>query len=122
MIRIAASLILAAVLAASAVTQPLAQDRPLQSERREQPVRIQVAMNFFVAGSTNETTAEPEAVRERARRIVYEMASKECVVLQSVLAKDCRLENVTVNVNRQMGQQVEGYMVSGNMTYSVTLK
>jgi hypothetical protein len=122
MIRIAASLILAAVLAASAVTQPLAQDRPLQSERREQPVRIQVAMNFFVAGSTNETTAEPEVVRERARRIVYEMASKECVVLQSVLAKDCRLENVTVNVNRQMGQQVEGYMVSGNMAYSVTLK
>lgn len=36
--------------------------------------------------------------------------------------KDCRLENVTVNVNRQMGQQVEGYMVSGNMAYSVTLK
>jgi hypothetical protein len=38
------------------------------------------------------------------------------------MAKDCRLENVTVNVNRQMGQQIEGYMASGNMTFSITLK
>lgn len=86
MTRIAASFVLAVLLATSAVTQPLAQDRPLQ-ERREQPVRIQVATNFFMAGPTNETTGEPEAARQRARRIVYEMASKECAVLQSVLAR-----------------------------------
>ena len=120
--RIATSFVLAALLAASAVTQPLAQDRPPQLDRREQPIRVQVTMNFFVPGSTSEANDEASAVRERARRIVYEMASKECVVLQSVMAKDCRLENVTVNVNRQMGQQLEGYMASGNMTYSVTLK
>lgn len=122
MTRTAVSFVLAAALAASAATQPLAQERSLQPERREQPIRVQITMNFFVPGSTSEVGDEAGAVRERARRIVYEMASKECTVLQSVLARDCRLENVTVNVNRQMGQQLEGYMASGSMTYSVTLK
>jgi len=39
-----------------------------------------------------------------------------------VLAQECRLESITVNVNRQFGQQVEGYTAMGNMTFQITLK
>ena len=121
MTRIAASFVIAAALAASvAIAQPLAQDR--FSNTPERPVRVQLSINFFVPGSINEASEETSKVREQARRIVYDMAVKECSVLQSAFARDCRLEAVNVNINRQAGQPVEGFLVSGSMTYVVTLK
>ena len=50
------------------------------------------------------------------------MAAKECDVLRETLARDCRLESVTTNLNRQTGQGVEGYNVSGQMSLQITLK
>lgn len=86
------------------------------------PVRVQLSINFFVPGSTSEAGEEAGKVRGQARRIVYDMAAKECGVLQSAFAQDCRLEAVNVNINRQTGQQVDGILVSCSMTYAVTLK
>ena len=121
MTRIAASFVIAATLATSvAIAQPLAQDR--FSNMPERTVRVQLSINFFVTGSTNEASEEANKAREQARRIIYDMAVKECGVLQSAFARDCRLEAVNVNINRQTGQQIEGFLVGGSMTYVVTLK
>lgn len=44
-------------------------------------------------------------------------------MLQATIAGDCRLEQVSVNMNRTFGQgQTEGVNASGNFTYKVTLK
>jgi hypothetical protein len=61
-------------------------------------------------------------LRDRAKRIVYEMAGKECDTLREVLAKDCRLESVTSNIHRQAGQAAEGYNVQGSTSLQITLK
>jgi hypothetical protein len=61
---------------------------------------------------------EASALRDRAERIVYEMAGKECDVLRDVLAKDCRRETITSNLHRQTGQAAEGY----NVSLQITLK
>jgi hypothetical protein len=119
--RILAVLLVSAVFALATFARPSAQDRPLL-DRSERAVRVQVSVNFFMSGSTSEANDEAGRVREQARRIVYEMAAKECAVLQSVFANTCRLEAVTVNVNRQMGQPMEGFLINSNMTYSVTVK
>jgi hypothetical protein len=92
------------------------------SSRQENSVRVQSSINFFMAGPTGESD-EAQKLRERARRIVYEMAGRECDLLREVLAKDCRLESVNTNINRQFGQQQqEGFNISGSMNLQITMK
>jgi hypothetical protein len=114
----------AALLLASPV---IAQQRIIleqngNSPRQENSVRVQSSINFFVAGPTGESD-EAQKLRDRARRVVYEMAGRECDLLREVLAKDCRLESVNTNINRQFGQQQqEGFNVSGSMNLQITMK
>ncbi|MGV7212041.1 hypothetical protein [Bradyrhizobium sp. UFLA05-112] len=92
------------------------------SQRQEGSVRVQSTINFFVAGPSGDTD-DAQKLRDRARRTVYEMAARECDLLREVLAKDCRLETVNSNINRQFGQQQqEGFSVSGSMSLQITLK
>ena len=94
-------------------------------ESRERQVRVQASINVFMPGPSGDGEAA-EQLRERARRMIYQVASRECGVLEEVLARTCRLEGINVNLNRQMGQMGggvgEGYMVAGSMTMVVTLK
>lgn len=92
---------------------------PAQQEAR---VRIQASVNFFVTGPTGDG-GEAQKLRERARRIIYEMAARECDLLREILAKDCRMKSVNSNIGRQYGQQQqEGYTVNGSMNFQITLK
>ena len=92
------------------------------ASRQEGFVRVQSNINLFMPGPTGDGE-EAQKLRERARRIVYEMAAHECDVLRDVLAKDCRLESINSNIGRQFGQQQqEGFNVNGSMSLQVTLK
>jgi hypothetical protein len=93
------------------------------SPRQEGSVRVQTSINFFVSGPTGEGE-EAQKLRDRAQRSVYEMAARECDLLREALARDCRMESVTVNVNRQQygQQQPDGYNVNGSMSFQITLK
>ena len=92
------------------------------ASRQEGWVRIQSTINFFVAGPTGEGE-EAQKLRDRARRTVYEMAARECDLLREVIAKDCRIEQVSNNINRQYGnQQQEGFTITGSMNFQITLK
>ena len=96
------------------------------ASRQENSVRVQDNINLFLPGPTGDSD-EAQKLREKARRIVYEMAARECDVLREVLAKDCRLESVNVNLNANGGrqfnqQQQEGFNLNGSMSLQVTLK
>ena len=87
-----------------------------------QQVRVQSSINVFMPGPSGEGEAGDQ-LRDRARRMIYQMAARECGVLEDVLARTCRLEAINVNLNRQPGSGVgDGYMVGGNFTMVVTLK
>ena len=90
-------------------------------EGRGQQVRVQTNINLFMPGPSGEGDAATQ-LRERARRAIYEVASRECALVENVMAKTCRLEAVNVHVNRQQGNQGEGYVVGGNITMMITLK
>ena len=95
------------------------QQRP---EQRGSEVRVQVNISFFVAGAVNNSEASLK-LQEDARKALYQSAGKECEVLQTTMAGDCRLESVSVNMNRHFGQaQTEGVNATGNFAYKVTLK
>jgi predicted dehydrogenase len=106
------------LLAAPAAAQTVGQ---ASGQRQESPVRIQTTFNFFVPGPSGESE-EAQKSRDKARRIVYEMAAHECDLLREVLAKDCRMESVSSNVGRQFGQQLEGYTINGSVSLQITLK
>ncbi len=91
-------------------------------EQKGSEVRVQVNISFFVAGAVNSSEASLK-LQEDSRKALYQSAAKECEVLQATIAGDCRLEQVSVNMNRTFGQgQTEGVNASGNFTYKVTLK
>ncbi|WP_198031234.1 hypothetical protein [Bradyrhizobium sp. th.b2] len=66
---------------------------------------------------------EAQKLRDRARCVVYEMATRECDLMRDAIARDCRLESINVNLGRQYGgQQQEGFNVNGSMSLQITLK
>ena len=85
-------------------------------------IRAQVTVSFFVPGAVNSSEASMKA-QEQARRSLYESAAHECDVLRAVLASECRLESLGVNINRMFGQpQNEGFTATGNFTFKLTPK
>jgi len=101
--------------------QIVIQQRPSAQEQKGE-VRVQVTMSFFVPGVVNGSEESLKA-QEQARRSIYESAGRECDVLRAVLASECRLESVGVNINRNFGQpQNEGFTANGNFSFKVTLK
>ena len=116
--------LLLAPAAAQAPGQRITIEQSASPSRQEGMVRVQSTVNFFFAGPTGDGE-EAQKLRDRARLAVYEMAAHECDLLRNVLAKDCRMENVNVNINggRQFGaQQPEGYNVNGTMNLQISLK
>lgn len=109
------------IVAPSGAQQLVIQQRPSGGELRSE-VRIQVNMNFFVTAQTGDPEAAMKA-QENARRVLYDSAGRECELLKAVIASECRLESVNVNMNRTYGnQQPEGFNANGSFAYRVLLK
>ena len=116
------SALFASAVAAPSIGQQVVIEKPSAAPGRQDGiVRIQLTMQLFVSGPTDESE-EAEKQRERARRAVYDLASKECELLRNTIARDCRLELVNVQLHRQTGQQMQGYTVNGSMNYQISLK
>ena len=84
-------------------------------------VRVQASVHLFFPGPTDDSE-EAEKQRDRARRMVYEMAAKECDLLRDVIAKECRLDSINSNLTRQTNPGAQGYNVNGTMSLQITLK
>src|SRR5688572_21073256 len=115
---VATTLVLAAIGAAGAQT---AGQRVVPGPRQEGMVRVQLNMQMFLSGPTDESDVAEQS-RTRARQMIYDLAAKECDLLRNVIAKDCRLETVNVNLNRQNQPNMAGYNVNGSMSFQITLK
>jgi hypothetical protein len=97
------------------------QNRPAPAESKGE-IRVQVNISFFVPGLVNSTEASLKS-QEDARSALYHSAGHECDVLRAAIASDCRIESVSVNMNRNYGQpQNEGFTAQGNFGFRVTLK
>lgn len=113
---------LALLLAGSVHAQQITiQNRPPAPDTKGE-IRVQVNINFFVPGAVINTEASLKA-QEEARSALYRSAGHECEVLQAAIATDCRIESVSVNINRNFGQpQNEGFTATGSFGYRVMLK
>jgi hypothetical protein len=92
-----------------------------------QPVRISVGVNAFVPAPAGDSEQALKA-QENGRRLVYQLAANECALLREVLASDCRLESININVQRLSAAQnyverkVEGYNINGSINYQIVPK
>jgi hypothetical protein len=91
-------------------------------------VRISIAVNMFVA-APNDDSEQALKVQEDGRRLIYEVAGRECVILRDTLASDCRLDAININVQRVMasqnqnfGARNDGFNINGNVTFRVVPK
>ena len=93
---------LLAIFATAASAQTIVvkpnEPRPIGPIVAEQ-VRIAVTVNLFVEAPADESEQALKA-QEGGRRLIYEVAARECAVLRDVLASDCRLDSLNVNVHR----------------------
>jgi hypothetical protein len=119
------SAFLAIILSTSVATESPGQgtvtERPRSATRQEGVVRVQMSIQLFLTGPTDDSEAA-EQQRERARRTLYNVASKECDVLRETIARDCLLQTININLNRHGNVQMPGYSVTGSMGFQVTLK
>jgi hypothetical protein len=123
---LASATLLVALPAIAQTGQRISVEQFNSGPRPENQVRVQNNISFFISGPTGDGD-EAQKLREKAQRTVYEMAGHQCDLLRDVLAKDCRLESVNVNVNAANGrqfnqQQPEGLNVNGSMSLQITLK
>ena len=123
---LAAALLAAVVTAASAQTIVVNPGRQPMAPGTVEPVRIALAVNLFVP-APNDDSEQALKAQESGRRMIYELAAHECTLLLDVLASDCRLESINVNVQRlpgnQFGQQrVEGFNINGNVGFRIAPK
>jgi hypothetical protein len=94
-------------------------DRPMTTGAEQ--VWVSVGINMFVPV----TDGGEQAIKaqEDARRVVYDLAARECAVLRDALASECHLESINVNVQRnQFGQQRDGLNVNGNVGFRIVPK
>ena len=85
-------------------------------------LRVQVSVSFFVPGEVDGSNASLKA-QEDARRMLYKSAARECDVLREAIASECKLEQVSVNVNRMYGApQSQGFNATGNFSFRVVPK
>jgi hypothetical protein len=100
---------------------------PIPTGRAAQPVRISIGVNTFVPVPDGDA-AQALKAQEEGRRMVYQLAAGECALLREVLASDCRLESVNVNVQRLSAERnyvepkVAGYNINGTVNYEITPK
>jgi len=123
---VAAVLFVALVGAASAQTIVVNPGRQPMAPGSVEPVRISLAVSIFVPAPNGDSEQALKA-QESGRRMIYEVAARECALLLDVLASDCHLESINVTVQRlaagQFGQaKVEGFNISGNVGFRITPK
>jgi hypothetical protein len=113
------------VLCAPAMAQNA--NQPVIGERHDPPLRVQVNLTMFKPGPTGDGE-DASKLRDELQREFLGVAARECDLLREVIAKDCRLESLNVNINGNRGMaafgqgQTEGYTVQGTMSFQVTAK
>jgi hypothetical protein len=108
--------------AAPVAAQRVPVEQSPATQRQEGAVRVQSSITMFVAGPTGEGE-EAQKLRDRGRRLIYDLAARECDLLREAIARDCKLESISSNINRQSGaQQQEGYNINGSMSFQIMLK
>ena len=84
-------------------------------------VRVQVSVNYSVPGPVGDSDDWMKA-QESARKALYLVADRECVILKETIATECRLESLNVNANRHRQTQQDMINVGSSMTFRVQLK
>ncbi len=112
-----------AASAQTIVVNPRQSMAPVSAEQ----IRITVGVNTFVPAPAD-NGEEALKAQEAGRRMMYELAAHECAILIDVLASECRLESVNVNVQRAPSnqfaaqQRAEGFNMNGNIVFRIVAK
>jgi hypothetical protein len=118
--------VLLAVTASAAAAQTI-EIRPghYGAPASAEQVRVSLNLSAFIAAPLDGDDALK--AQEAGRKMIYEIAGRECALLRDVIANDCRLESVNVNIQRvpanQFGQQkVDGFNINGNIGFRIVPK
>lgn len=92
-----------------------------------EPVRISVGVSTFAPAPGGEGDGALKA-QEDGRRMIYEIAGRECAIMLQVMASDCHMESVNINVQHVSGnqnfsgQRGEGFNINGTINYRIVPK
>jgi hypothetical protein len=92
-----------------------------------EPVHISVGVSTFAPAPSGDGEQALKA-QEDGRRMIYEIADRECAIVREVLASDCHLESININVqrvgaNRNFNEaRGDGFNINGNINYRIVPK
>lgn len=115
-----AALLLASALPASAQSMPNLPQRPGREPSPEGYINLQSNISLGLPYNDG-VPVEPQV--EAAQRMVYALVAKQCDLVLATIAADCRISNLSNNVNSQRLQRDNAQiMVTVQITMSVKLK
>ena len=85
-------------------------------------IDVNVSYSFNIPIKSDDRDVQRQTL-EKARQMIYDIAAKECDIMQAAFAATCRMERINVqsNIQRQMpGAEVAH--VTGNTMFKVGLK
>jgi hypothetical protein len=88
-----------------------------------QAVNVSVGFNTQVP-LPDLSDATLAAAQKAGRRYVYRLGREECALLKAVLAKTCRLTNLSINTQIQQhnNAQLPQLYINGNASFTISLK
>jgi hypothetical protein len=98
-IATSAALLLATAGNAQAQTPQAASPGAKAATNRAAAIRIQTQTQLVVHGSGSSSLEDQRLLQENLRRAIYEMAAKECDLLNAVFHGECRLLQLNVSSN-----------------------
>jgi hypothetical protein len=116
-------MMLAATAALLLAAQPAAAGRQAMSLGNNQFVRVSV--NYTIQRNIEDKGEEAMvAMQEQARRMIYNMAKRECTQLLEVLAETCKIAsiNVSVQIRPKRTYQPRQLYITGRAQYRVKMK
>ncbi len=84
-------------------------------------VNVRVSYSFHIP-SSGDTIMDEIQVQEENRKAIYGIAERECEILTAVLAKTCKINQISVNVTYLKNNRLDGYQINAQVNYLITLK
>ena len=90
-------------------------------KKQNETMRISIGMNFMLTG-VGDPIADDAKLREKTRRNVYQIALRECELIIEMIASECRIETININLNRNNPQSLESVNVNATIALRASPK
>ena len=120
------SLVLSTMLVAAFAVTAFAEDDTSYVAAPNGQAHITLNTNRFVPAPSDNSEQASKAEAD-GRRMIYELAGRECGILRDTIASDCRIQSININIlrlppNQNSAPRADGFNVNASIVLRIVPK